>query len=411
MPITANLNGSWSERNIAAIADCMDVAFANVLSAEFDRLAAGMTPDQRNARLTRSECSILRLRNSSDMPDYSDPMVVIRYVILYQLPHINLAYTLLKGGRRHGQGLTSTGALQVVDFGAGTLAMSFGVALAVADALANGDHIRAVRIDAIDTNGPMLELGLKIWNEFVSVVSRRNGVERLAQSARLIQQIQHDSHRSVQKQDGHDCWLTALHVLYNNNQDSVRLALASLCDKLNPSLMVLTCYTGKSEIASRVLPTGYDWQRDRVSQLCFRGYIDNSRAANAAFSRRFQPSSWHARNLYTDVLYPETFICREHVCRPARTPKQPSPESERLRERQRQAEEVRRREAQEREQQQQYEARRQREMQEQEQEREQQQRRQEEARRHSDRISRPAMTSKQPSPEAERLRERQQREE
>ena len=62
--------------------------------------------------------------------------------------------------------------MQVVGFGAGALAMSFGTALAVADALANGENIAAVRVDAIDTGGPMLEMGLKLWNEFASEVGR-----------------------------------------------------------------------------------------------------------------------------------------------------------------------------------------------------------------------------------------------
>ncbi len=340
MAITANPRGSWSERNITDIADCMDTVFANVLSSEFDRLTVGMSQNQINAQLARSDQSINLLRSSGDMPDYSDPMVVLRYVILYQLGHINLAYTLIKDGQR-GQRLTDTGALQVVDFGAGTLAVSFGVALAIADALADGESISAVRIDAIDTGGPMMELGLKLWTEFVSEVGRRRGMEHLTQAAQLMQHSLHDSHRSVQEQGGRDCWLTALHTLYDNNEAVVRFALTTLCGTLNPDFIALSCYAGKSNIANRVAPTGRSWQQDRDPELRFNGSIDTSRSTNVAFDKGFNPSTWYRynRRLYTDCYDVATFISRVQVSRPASTPSQLS-EQERQ---QRQQEEARRR--------------------------------------------------------------------
>ena len=151
------------------------------------------------------------------MPDYSDPMVVLRYVILYQLGHINLAYTLIKDSNS-GQKLTDTGRLQVVDFGAGTLAMSFGVALAVADALADGEDISTVLIESIDTGRPMMELGLKLWHEFINQVNRKDEMTHLAQAARLVQHYLHDDRHSVQNQRDWDCWLSALHTIYDDNE-------------------------------------------------------------------------------------------------------------------------------------------------------------------------------------------------
>ena len=77
MAIMANPRGPWSERNIADIAECMDIAFAKILADEFGRLTAGMTSSQIDNWLRQSEQSILRLRNGNDTPDYSDPMVVL----------------------------------------------------------------------------------------------------------------------------------------------------------------------------------------------------------------------------------------------------------------------------------------------------------------------------------------------
>ena len=237
--------------------------------------------------------------------------------------------------------------------------------MAVADALADSENISAVKVDAIDTGRPMMDMGLKLWNEFGNEASQRHEMEPLTKATELIQHFLHDNCLSVQKFGNSDCWLSSLHTLYDDNEVIVRSALATLCGRLDPNLVMITCFAGKSDIANRVLPTGRNWQRERDPQLLLRGFIDNSQATNVAFSRRFQPTSWRIPRLYTDVKDVATFISRERVSRPAPAPRQPSIEAERLRERQRRAEEIQRREAQERERQRQQ---------------------QEEARRHSDQV-------------------------
>ena len=125
MAVTAtNPRGSWSEWNLADLAECIDIAFAKVLADEFGRLTAGMSSEQIDNWLQRSEQSIL------------------------------LAYTLIKDAAGDNR-LTGAGRLQVADFGAGCLAMQFGLAPAVADALQSGDDIAGVWPDAIDTGRPL----------------------------------------------------------------------------------------------------------------------------------------------------------------------------------------------------------------------------------------------------------------
>lgn len=396
MVITANSNGSWSERNIENIAGCMDIAFANVLETEFARLTAGKPANQIDAWLYRSQQSINRLRSGGGMPDYSDPMVVLRYVLMYQLGHVNLAYTIIKDGQ-HGQRLTNTEALQVVDFGAGTLAMSFGTTMAVADALADGENISEVRIDAIDTGRPMMELGLKLWNEFGNEASRRDGMEPLVNATQLMRHSLHDNPSSIKKFVNSGCWLSSLHTLYDDNEVAVKSALSTLCGILDPNLVALSCFSGKYHIADRVVPMGRNWKRERDPQLLLGGFIDNSLSARIAFEHGFQPSTWHSPRLYTDVFDAVTLTSRVQASRQATTPKQPSPEAER----ERRAEEAQQREYREREGQEETRQRL---------EHERQQQRQEEARRHREQAPRPAATTpKRPSPEAERLRERQRR--
>ena len=88
-----------------------------------------------------------------ESPDYSDGMVALIYVVRYQLSHTNLAYSIIKMMKEQAGSikstLTNTDSLQVVDFGCGSLAMQFGVALAVADVLEQGHTMSEVRIDSI----------------------------------------------------------------------------------------------------------------------------------------------------------------------------------------------------------------------------------------------------------------------
>ena len=336
MAITANPQGSWSERNIGAITNCLDTAFANVLTAEFHRLTRGLSSSQIDHRLWQSEQSILRLRNSGDMPDYSDPMVVLRYVIQYQLGHINLAYTLIKDATDSSP-LTDTGRLQVADFGAGCLAMQFGLTLAVADALDKGESISAVHLNAIDTGRPMMDLGGRLWQEFVNEAGRRDGLHFLTEAAKLIWTDCHEQRDSVRQFIGMAHWVSALHTLYDGGESEVGSALSALCHTLEPDRVFVTCHKWKSDLAKRVLPPGQQWRDGREPQLRFEGFIDDSSAARVAFDRGFQPSTWVNRRLYTDATGALAFTATGNAAarrrRPAaeRRPKQPAAARQRAR--------------------------------------------------------------------------------
>lgn len=160
MPITARYQSSWTEQNIDAIVYCFDNAFATVLDSEFKRIRDGENQQSIDGWLCESEANI-DLLMSGRSPNYTDPMVCLRYLVKYQLRQINLAYSLVKDSQR-GIHLVSTKRLHVVDFGAGSMAMAFGVALAIADALESGEEIDSVLIDNIDTSMPMMKLGLKL---------------------------------------------------------------------------------------------------------------------------------------------------------------------------------------------------------------------------------------------------------
>ncbi len=346
MAVTANQQGSWSERNIVDIVDCLDIAFANVLESEFDRLTAGMSSDQINDWLYRSERSIRLLRESINMPDYSDRMMVLRYVILYQLGHINLAYTLIKDSLGESN-LTDTGRLQVVDFGAGCLAMSFGVGLAVADALTNGESVSLLSIDAIDTGRPMMDLGRKLWQEFIKVATNRDNLAPLLEANQRMELHLHSNSESIRKIGNADCWVSALHTLYDGGEVVVKNTLSGLCIELEPDRLFVTCFEGKVGIAQQVLPSDRQWVENWTPELRFTGDIDNSWTTEIADTRGFKPDSWsrYYHKLYTDCYRVVSFTSAliEEEKRSKEERRREAQEQERQRESRRQRDRERRR--------------------------------------------------------------------
>ena len=161
--------GEWLMNMSVIVSSLLDNAIAKVGQSEFDRITGGMSTAEK-LRWVNDARSSLDLLKYLESPDYADPMVALLYIVRYQLSHINLAFSTLKAIQcqlgSSGRMLTNTGRLHVVDFGSGALGMQFGVALAVADALEQGQVISEIRIDSIDTSRPMLDLGRGIWAEF-----------------------------------------------------------------------------------------------------------------------------------------------------------------------------------------------------------------------------------------------------
>ena len=196
--------GEWLMNTRFTVSRLLDNAIAKVGQSEFDRITDGMSPIEK-LRWVNDARDSLDLLRCLESPDYADPMVALLYIARYQLSHINLAFSTLKAVQcqsgSSGRMLTNTGRLHVVDFGCGALAMQFGVALAVADALEQGQVISEVRIDSIDTSRPMLDLGVRIWVEFRRLASKDVRLEALKTACSLIQEHYsvHTDHHSVQK--------------------------------------------------------------------------------------------------------------------------------------------------------------------------------------------------------------------
>lgn len=278
-----------------AVCRALDSAVARTAKSEFYRVTEGMSVAEKLAWVARARDSLNLLR-SLESPDYSDWMVAILYVVRYQLTHVNLAYSMIGSkGEQAGShpALASTGKLHIVDFGCGALAMQFGVALAVADALKQGQAITEVRIDSVDTSKPMIAPGSRIWEEFRDTVSRDIRFRALDAACDLIQEhyTTHADYRSVQKMPDTDSWISAMHVIYQSNRHEIQAALSGLHKAIRPDTAFITCYgdsgnPGNIPIVNRISPFGREYRRFELpSSLIvprFPRMLDNSLIAKVA---------------------------------------------------------------------------------------------------------------------------------
>lgn len=312
VPVIARYENSWTERSIGNIMECIDQGFADVLSAEFDWITKNLTQSQIDSLLEESEASIDLLRTSGASPNYHDPMVCLRYVIMYQLPHINLAYSLIKGSQ-YEENLVSTLNLHVVDFGTGCMAMTFGVVLAVADALDSGERIDEVRIDSIDESAPMMKLGRDLLQCCYRHARNTDGMKPFVQAYKLLKFRHYTDWQHIRSVKGAECWVTALHTLYDESERDVGIALSGINNTVKPIQTFITCHESKADIAKRIWPDNGVWSRGDESNLRFEGQVYSSSAAEVAFEKCFHPQTWHQPNLYTAFRDLATFTTRELI--------------------------------------------------------------------------------------------------
>ncbi len=384
--------------------------------------------EQRQFVLTRSEALRTAL-GSLVMPNYDDDTTAAAYLFIYQASHIGLAWAMINEmlRQRPSKELLTTGSrqLQIIDFGCGALAMQFGVAMAVAEAIENGEEFEAITVDGIDTSPTMQRIGMMLWREFVDVVGSDARLASLSRACQLISFNPHHDYCSVQKVDAAECWISAMHAVYQSNSAAVRRAFNHFHQNFKPTAVLATCWgregmTTNTDIVRGAWSSAYNEFNYHEIYLPTNQQYDieypfnNTEPAasnmnQVAYQRGIIPSQWNLFWRVADaVILTWTVTEAEQERREALRRASAREEMRQIREQERQRlEQERRREARrqrdrERRQRQREEQAKQRQEEErQRRERERQQQRQEEARRHSG--------QRPPSPEAERLRERQRR--
>lgn len=240
--------------NRKLITKVLDKAITKVVCDEFNRISKNLS-DVETARKVEYALDQLSNLQRGVMPKY-DEWVAPFYVSWYQPAQINLAYSMIVAMLKETFDgvLAPTGKLYVYDFGCGALAMQFGVALAAADALRNGQKLDSVYIASSDTSKAMLSIGAKVWEQFKSEVRKEPRLSYLSQACDLVktQFVRHSLARKPSVDEM--CWLSAIHTAYKTNQEEVKSDLDLLRADLNPDIGFATSHIMELSVVNFISP-------------------------------------------------------------------------------------------------------------------------------------------------------------
>lgn len=245
-----NQDGDNRREYLGAVAKALDRALVKVADDEYQRLSKELNGDKIEiAKAVQKALLELRKLWGNKMPCYNDDWVPLLYSTWYQPSHVNLAYSMIDAmvKKRGWDGaLTKSGKLHVVDFGCGTLAMQFGVALAAADALRRKERVDSIRVDLIDSSRGMIDMGCKIWDQFKQEVNEDSKLDPLSEACSLVKSeiLQDLEHTEVC--EGEDRWISAIHAVYEENKCEVEKALNKLGCRMNPDVGFVTSHIRNS---------------------------------------------------------------------------------------------------------------------------------------------------------------------
>ena len=280
-----------------AVAEVLDQAIVAVAKKDIRRLCEAKEWNVIEiARSIQNALETLRNLQSGVMPDYKE-WVALFYLLWYQPKQINLAYSLIERATTQKPAREvfphEHGKLHLVDFGCGALAMQFAVALSVADALENGKDISSIRTDSIDCSEPMIQLGQAVWEEFTHLVEERcvNDDDRFGNLYLALTSIESSTYSgtnpSIDRDADADCWLSALHAVYESNLNPLRDTLGRLKNQLNPEIGFVTSHYFKEYFIRSVSPFEGD---SRYRKYAFNNFIEHKFQGELPYITGFRES-------------------------------------------------------------------------------------------------------------------------
>ncbi len=238
-----------NEETKVAVTKALDSAIVKAAHESLEELVAQLDEQQIANNILRA-LSALRDLQRGIMPEY-DPWVALLYAIWYQPGHINLAYTLTRLIPKDNNPLhNGSGDLQVFDFGCGELAMQFGLALAAADAYHTYHRTPKISVVSEDDSEPMKKIGRDIWHNFLGQVSTYPELASLLEICQAMKPSSEHDPKAI-------CWLTALHVAYEENAETVKQQLDFQVSRWKPELVLVTAHEVSEAWAYNPASYGY----------------------------------------------------------------------------------------------------------------------------------------------------------
>ena len=202
------------------------------------------------------------------MPDYRNRWVALLYLIWYQPAQINLAFTLAQKVPEYKNPLLARApSLSVLDFGCGSLAMQFGLALAMIDRYQKFRSYPKITLYRHDDSNEMKEIGLKTWGQFMDELHKTNArIYELLEVSFRLEHLDNDALLNMDRIDAHDLpwnlefrnedsicaqkhtrWLTVLHVAYTKNYPIIKRCLDDCIFYYHPDIVLTTSHAKASK--------------------------------------------------------------------------------------------------------------------------------------------------------------------
>ena len=215
--------------------------------------------DARSEQLFVAAKDSLEELSSGGQPSY-DLATTLLYAYRYLPCHVQLAYKLIrlaldrrdKDAVQRDQGRE----LLVIDFGAGCLAMQFGLVVVVSEFMRNNGTVPPMRVVSMDKSQKMLDFGQRLWNRFVSAAQTESDADHLRGAISLVDPdlrcIGPDDFVGdvVDEQDESRVWVSALHSFYEctDQNPSIRPMIKSIAQSADVEVGLFSTFTLKSEL-------------------------------------------------------------------------------------------------------------------------------------------------------------------
>ena len=238
----------------------LDMAIARVAEDEFSRLSGGKTPEECVNCVTQALKSLGGLQ-WGNAPEYNE-WDALFYLTWYQPRQINIALAVL---RRFFSGQP----LHIIDVGCGALAVQFAVAVAIAEKQLVGSE---VTVQGIDPSESMRRIGEELWLKFWSIVYEDRYLSNLAGACDVLTSScnSHDSKESYYKMNspGTECWLIAVHAVYESNKEDIRNTFAEIRSKFAPMLEIVTTHPSKRDVAWSMTGEEFNEEYNEADSQC-----------------------------------------------------------------------------------------------------------------------------------------------
>ena len=307
------------------VAHVLDKAIATVAEQEFNRLAGGLNNDQIVAEKVTETLESLRGLQRGYEPEYNE-WEALFYLTWYQPRQINAALTILRqlyADARNERPRTEY-PLYIIDVGCGALAVQ------IATAIVATEYQREdidVSVQGIDPSEPMKKIGENLWLEFWYIVDQYPDLSYLSSACDMMTTTcdLFDSHTSYYRSEDAflqyypdcECWLMAVHTVYESNKQFMKDTLQTIRDKSGPDVILVTSHASKRDIASFVvgenfqscvlrsnalllsgnLPETTEWRRRLIDRLLLRACGD---IVQPFLNQRVE---WNPLNNRTAVLW------------------------------------------------------------------------------------------------------------